>query len=146
MHDIKDSKSCSLRIGFDGKVHKRYRGPLAKERFENEVAVLRYLEGKGCPYVPKLLKVDPEDLYIVTTNCGARAEHISEKKAQTLFDELEQDYGVRHLDPFPRNVTYNARLGRFALIDFEFATILETGQSLTPEEAEKAYRKMKEDI
>lgn len=144
MHEIKDSKSCSLRIGFDGKVHKRYRGPLAQKRFENEVAVLRYLEKKKCPFVPKLLKVDPEERYIVTTNCGARADHISREKADAIFEELERDYGVRHLDPFPRNVTYNPRLGRFALIDFEFATILETGQSLTPEEADRAFRDMKE--
>jgi hypothetical protein len=42
-----------------------------------------------------------------------------------LFDELET-YGVRHDDAFLRNVTYRATDGRFCLIDFEFATILDT--------------------
>jgi len=143
MRDIKDSKSCSLRIGYDGKVHKRYRGPLARKRFENEVAVLRYLEQKGCPFVPRLLDVDPDSLYIVTTNSGTRADKISEERARAIFEELENDYGVRHLDPYARNVTYNPRIGRFCLIDFEFASILETGVSLTPEEAEAAYQEMK---
>jgi len=41
-----------------------------------------------------------------------------------LFEELE-NYGVRHDDPDKRNVTYRQKDGRFCLIDFEFATILE---------------------
>jgi hypothetical protein len=49
---------------------------------------------------------------------------------------LEQ-YGVRHNDPFPRNVTYNADMGRFCLIDFEFATILESGSGFSLEELEE---------
>lgn len=134
MHDIKDSKSCSLRIGYDGRVHKRYRGPLARERYENEVRILRYLEDRGCVFVPRLLEEDPDSLYIVTTNCGGKVDKISESKVEELFKELES-YGVRHEDPFARNVTYNQRLGRFCLIDFEFATILETGEGLTPAEA-----------
>lgn len=142
MRDIKDSKSCSLRIGYDGRVHKRYRGPIADLRFENEVRVLRYLEEKGCTFVPRLLEVYPDDLYIVTTNCGSVVTQISEDKVKSLFEELES-YGVRHEDPFARNVTYNQRQGRFCLIDFEFATILETGESLTPEDAERAYREEK---
>ncbi len=146
MRDIKDSKSCSLRIGFDGKVHKHYRGPLAQERFKNEVTILRHLEEKGCPYVPRLLHVDENALYVITTNCGSRADRISEDKATALFEELERDYGVRHLDPFPRNVTYNSRLGRFCLIDFEFAAIPGTNIRLTPEEAEAAYQKEKRNL
>jgi hypothetical protein len=42
-----------------------------------------------------------------------------------LFNALETDYGIRHDDPFDRNVTYRASDGRFCLIDFELATILE---------------------
>jgi hypothetical protein len=34
-------------------------------------------------------------------------------------------YGVRHDDPEVRNVTYSNKEGRFCLIDFEFATILD---------------------
>jgi hypothetical protein len=146
MRDIKDSKSCVLRIGFDGKVHKHYRGPLAERRFDNEVAILRHLQEKECPYVPQLLEVYPEDLYIITTNCGARADRISEEKANDLFQDLEENYGVRQLDPFPRNVTYDPRKGQFCLIDFEFAAILGTDVSLTPEEAEKAHEAMKRQL
>lgn len=140
---IKDSKQASVRIGFDGRVHKHYRGPMAKERFENELKVLQYLEEKGCDFVPKVLETKPEDLYVVTTNCGQIVEKISDQKAQTLFDDLVHTYGVQHGDPFQRNVTYSGHLGRFCVIDFEFATILETGEGLTLEEVENSRREEK---
>jgi len=128
-HEIKDTKRATVRIGYDGRVHKRYRGPKAEDRYTNEVRILRYLEEKGCDFVPRLLEDHPEELYIVTTNCGAPVNRISEEKQKLLFDELES-FGVRHDDPFVRNVTYNAHSGRFCLIDFEFATIIETGEGL----------------
>nr|WP_240914662.1 serine/threonine protein phosphatase [Roseimicrobium sp. ORNL1] len=113
-----------VRIGYDGRVHKTFRGHNAKERFENEVRVLKYLEEKGCDFVPKVLEADAEALKLVTTNCGARVEHMSEEKMKQVFGKLEH-YGVRHEDAFLRNITYNAREGRFCVIDFEFATLLD---------------------
>ncbi|MEM8550496.1 MAG: serine/threonine protein phosphatase [Verrucomicrobiota bacterium] len=133
MQEIKDSKQAQVRITYDGKVHKHYRGPLARKRFENELRVLKYLEEKGCDFVPRGIEADPDDGdgYIVTTNCGKVVDKISKSKANGLFRELEEVYGVRHEDAFPRNITYNDWTGRFCLIDFEFATILETGEGLT---------------
>lgn len=142
MQEIKDSKQASVRIGYDGKVHKTFRGPLAQLRFENELRVLRYLEKQKCPFVPRVLEVDAEKLYMVTTNCGTIVDKISHDKLEHLFRELEQ-YGVRHNDPFPRNVTYNADLGRFCLIDFEFATILSSGQGFTLDELEELNKDKK---
>jgi tRNA A-37 threonylcarbamoyl transferase component Bud32 len=124
MQETKNTARATVRLGYDGRVHKTFRGHMAKERFEHEVRVLKYLEKAGCPFVPRVLETDPESLYMVTTNCGARVERISEDRLKELFDELEQ-YGVRHEDPYLRNVTYRASDGRFCLIDFEFATILE---------------------
>jgi hypothetical protein len=60
----------------------------------------------------------------VTSNCGSRVEHLDDSRIQELFAELEH-YGVRHDDPEMRNVTYRRQDGRFCIIDFEFATILE---------------------
>ena len=93
-------------------------------RFENEVRVLRLLEERGCDYVPRLLESDPENLTIVTTNVGSIVTHISTSRIKELFGQLERDYGVRHDDPFARNITYRAKDGRFCLIDFELATVL----------------------
>lgn len=124
MHEIKDTARAMVRIGYDGKVHKTFRGPKAQERFENEVKVLRYLEKRGCNFVPKVLEADPENLYMVTTNCGSRVDHLGEARMKELYEELEQ-YGVRHDDAFLRNVTYRNTDGRFCLIDFEFATLLD---------------------
>ena len=124
MHEIKDTLRATVRIGFDGRVHKKFRGPKAEERFANEVRVLNYLETRACPFVPRLLEADEAALTMVTSNCGTRVEHLDENRATELFKELEE-YGVRHDDAEVRNVTYRKTDGRFCLIDFEFATILE---------------------
>jgi tRNA A-37 threonylcarbamoyl transferase component Bud32 len=120
---VKDTLRATVRISYDGKVYKNFRGPKAEERFANEVKVLRHLEARGCPFVPRLLDADPAQLRIVTTNCGTRIEHLDEARQQELYAELE-DYGVRHEDAEMRNVTYRQSDGRFCVIDFEFATIL----------------------
>lgn len=130
MQGNKDTKQAKVRIGYDGRVHKIFHGPMARERFDNELRVLQYLQDRDCGFVPQPLEWDAERLYLVTTNCGKVVEKISENKLNALFAELES-YGVRHEDRFARNVTYNAQMGRFCLIDFEFATILETGEGLT---------------
>ena len=120
---VKDTLRATVRIGYDGRVHKQFRGPKARERFENEVRVLKYLEERQCPFVPRLIESDPAELRIVTTNCGNRVEHLAEERTRELFMELYQ-YGVRHDDAEVRNVTYRQTDGRFCLIDFEFATIM----------------------
>lgn len=133
MREAKNTQRALVRIGFDGTVRKLFRGPNAPERFANEVRVLKYLEKRKCPFVPRLLDSNEETLEISTSNCGAIVQHIGEDKAQELFGEL-QKYGVRHDDPFPRNITYRATDGRFCVIDFEFAEILEaeTSAALDP--------------
>lgn len=125
MQEAKNTQRALVRIGYDGRVHKHFRGPNAAERFANEVKVLRVLEERGCDYVPRVLEAQEDELYLVTTNCGSRVERLSEGKVKQLFGDLETEYGVRHDDPFDRNVTYRASDGRFCLIDFELATILD---------------------
>lgn len=147
MREVKDTQRAVVRIGYDGRVHKWYKGPLAKERFENEMRMLQVLEDNRCPFVPRLLSRDESQLYIVTTNCGSLATKITEEKVKELFAELEV-YGVRHEDPFARNITYDPQRGRFCVIDFEFATLVESGAGLTLKDAEdekereKAERKL----
>ena len=123
MLKVKDTLRATVHLSFDGRVFKTYHGPNAKERFENEVRVLKFLEARGCNFVPRLLEADEKNLRIITTNCGTRVEHIDGERAKRLFAELEK-FGVRHDDADPRNVTYRFSDGRFCLIDFEFATIL----------------------
>jgi tRNA A-37 threonylcarbamoyl transferase component Bud32 len=123
MLKVKDTLRATVNLTFDGRVIKVFHGPNAKERFENEVRVLRYLETRNCHFVPKLLETDPAQLRIITTNCGSRVEHLDAARSKELFAELEA-YGVRHDDADQRNVTYRQSDGRFCLIDFELATIL----------------------
>jgi hypothetical protein len=128
MLDVKDTARALVRISYDGRVFKTFRGPKAEERFANEVAVLRHLEAKGCLFVPRLLEADAEQLRIVTTNCGSRVEHLDEERRAQVFAELEA-YGVRHDDADMRNVTYRQSDGRFCVIDFEFATLLPNAEA-----------------
>lgn len=129
MRELKDGIRSKVHLDFKGRVHKWFRGTDADKRYANEILVLKTLGERGCPYVPKVLEEHPEDLYFVSTNCGAPADGISKSKADALFAELEHDYGVRHEDAEPRNVTYNSQMGRFNLIDFELATVFEIPQS-----------------
>lgn len=121
---IKDGIRSQVRIDFYGNVHKRLRGTAAAERYATEVAVLKELERRGCPYVPRVLEEHPDEHYFVSSNCGKPAPQISKEKSDRLFATLEQDYGIRHLDAEPRNITYSDKLGRFCIIDFELAEIL----------------------
>ena len=135
MITVKDTLRATVRVSFDGQVTKQFHGANAVERFENEVKVLRLLEKRGCPFVPKLLKTDPKSLTMVTTNCGSRVDHLDAERCKELFAQLEE-FGVRHEDPDIRNVTYRQQDGRFCLIDFEFAAILDK-----PSEQQKGNRK-----
>ena len=128
MLKVKDTLRATVNLTFDGRVIKAYHGPNALERFTNEVKILRHLEARGCPFVPRLLEADSAQLRITTTNCGTRVEHLDEARTKELFAELEQ-FGVRHDDPDMRNVTYRNSDGRFCLIDFELATILQPTNS-----------------
>ncbi len=147
MQEAKNTQRALVRIGYDGRVHKLFRGPKAKERYENEIRVLRHLEDRDCPFVPRVLSCDDETLEVVMTNCGGRVSQISEEKVKSTFDELNQ-YGVRHDDPFDRNITYRSTDGRFCVIDFEFATLIdqESGkeaglvQTSQPEVEPKVHR------
>ena len=126
---MKDTRRALVRIGYDGRVHKTFRGHEAQERFDHEVRVLRHLEQRGCTFVPRLLEVEPENLKMVTTNCGQRVDQLSPERQKEIFAELEQ-YGVRHEDRELRNITYRISDGRFCIIDFEFATLLEGGEGV----------------
>ena len=56
MREEKNTQRSVVNIGFDGRVHKTFRGHQAEERFDNEVKVLRYLESRGCDFVPRLIE------------------------------------------------------------------------------------------
>ena len=123
MQEAKNTARSIVRIGYDGRVYKTFKGPQAQERYENEVRVLDFLQRHGCTFVPQIVEKDDAKLHLVMTNCGGLVDRISSEKKTKIFAELEQ-YGVRHDDAELRNITYNSKIGRFCVIDFEFATIL----------------------
>jgi hypothetical protein len=124
MRELKDGIRAHVRIDWNGRVHKRFRGTDAEKRYANEVMVLKVLQERGCPYTPQLLEEHPEELYMVTSNCGSPVPNLTKERAAELFAELERDYGVRHGDAEARNITYSPQIGRFCIIDFEIAEVL----------------------
>jgi len=132
MRELKDGIRSKVTLDFQGRVHKWFRGTDADKRYANEIAVLKVLEERGCPYVPQLLEEHPDDLYFVSTNCGGPANSISKAKSDALFAELERDYAVRHDDAEPRNVTYNAKSGPLRLPRARFYSIPSTSFSRFP--------------
>lgn len=123
-----------VRIDFYGHVHKTFRGTDKEARCKNEVHILKALEERKCPFVPQLLDYRLEDDWIKTTSCGSPAPDVSRKKADSLFAKLESEYGVRHDDPEPRNITYDEKAGQFCVIDFELATLLPLPSSSASDE------------
>ena len=123
---LKDGIRSIVKIDARGNVHKTFRGTDRDKRHANEVRVLKALESRGCTNVPRLLDYDDDGLWILMTHCGHPVEStISRKKNDQLYKQLEEDFGVRHDDPEPRNITYSQSLGAFCVIDFELAEILD---------------------
>ena len=125
MRNLKDGLRSLVRIDFYGNVHKYFRGTDREKRFANEVLIIQALEERGCPNVPKFIEADEEEFHLVTSNCGSPVPNLSKQKSDALFQELEENYGVRHDDPEPRNITYDEKAGRFCVIDFELSTLLD---------------------
>ena len=134
MRNLKDGIRSLVKIDFYGHVHKYFRGTDKEERFANEVRILLALEKRKCTNVPLHIDSDESELHLITSNCGSPAPNISRKKSDSLFAKLEKNYGVRHDDPEPRNITYDATAGQFCIIDFELATLL----PLPPESTQPA--------
>ena len=85
MISLKDGIRSLVRLDFQGRVHKQFRGTNARERCENEIKVLKVLEERECPNVPRLLEAMPGENYIITTSCGKPVEDtISRKKSDSL--------------------------------------------------------------
>ena len=124
MKEIKDTVRSRVRIAYDGSVHKTFHGTNAEGRYQTELRVLNYLQAKRCDFVPVVINHDDDTLTLVTSNCGQPVGKLSPEKVKLIFDEL-LEFGVKHGDEFERNITYDSRRGRFCVIDFELATILE---------------------
>jgi tRNA A-37 threonylcarbamoyl transferase component Bud32 len=125
MRPLKDGIRSLVKIDFYGNVHKYFRGTDKEERFANEIRILKALEQRACNNVPRYIESEESELHLVTTNCGSPAPDISRKKSDSLFQKLEEKFGVRHDDPEPRNITYDSKAGQFCIIDFELATLLD---------------------
>ncbi|MFN7875608.1 MAG: hypothetical protein ACK5PB_09825 [Pirellula sp.] len=123
MHALKNTKRAFVLRTGNGHIRKTFTGPKREIRFWNEVRILRYLNDKGCPFVPKLICIDTPSFTIIVSYAGEPIQSISEEKLNLIFSNLEE-FGVRHQDQAARNILYNHRAGEFSVIDFEFAELI----------------------
>lgn len=112
-----------VRIGYDGRVYKTFRGTDRQQRFENEIKVLNELEARECDFVPRILSFSESTLTLVTTGCGKPPKKIPQSRVDQIFQELRQDFGVIHSDPTAKNITFDPSRKKFCVVDFEQATI-----------------------
>ena len=117
---LKDGIRSQVRIDFYGNVHKRLRGTDADKRYATEVAVLKVLEERGCPYVPRLLEEHPEELYFVSTNCGKLATQISKEKADHAVRQAGK--GIRRAPPRRRTAQHHLFRETRLLLHHRFRT------------------------
>ena len=132
MQLLKNTQRARVTRSSNGSITKYFSGPNKEERFANELKVLQHLNKSGCDFVPKLLSFDEATLSIVTTTVGEHVQHISDQKLESVFQELEA-YGVIHGDRASRNVLYHHGMGRFSVIDFEFAEVVDPKTTLRDE-------------
>ena len=124
MEVLKDDERSIVHVMDDGNVHKQFKHIDEEDtlkRFNNEVNVLRFLEEKGCDFVPRLIDVNEDELSIVMTHCGGGVNRLSNKRFQEIFKKLET-YGIRHHDMRFPNITYKNR--KFFVIDFEKSSFI----------------------
>ena len=118
MQEMKDTARATVRIGFDGRVHKTFRGHMAKRavrpRSARAALPRSNAAARSCPACSKWNRSNFE---IVTTNCGGRVDQLNPERQIALFAELEK-FGVRHEDRGLRNITY--RVGRRPFLHHRF--------------------------
>ena len=73
---VKDTLRAIVRVGYDGRVSKTFRGPKAEERFANEVRVLRHLEARGCAFVPRLLDYHPDAVPVPYNHANVDSDEV----------------------------------------------------------------------
>ena len=68
-----------------------------RDRFETEIKILKYLESKGCDFVPKLIEFDEESFFVKTSYMGESLGEIDIAEHRKIHDRLIA-FGVTHND------------------------------------------------
>ncbi len=123
MEQVKDTLRATVRISYDGKVYKTFRGPTPMSVSPPKFGCSAISKSDNVPSFRAFWRRIAAQLRIVTTNCGRRVEHLDDEPGEGAFCRTCH-MGSATTMPRCRNVTYRQSDGRFCLIDFEFATIL----------------------
>lgn len=95
---IKDTERSLVKLDKDkGIIEKTFVGNNAKERFENEVNILKHLDNKGFYNCPKLLDSDPENFVVTQTYVGEKLGEIDIAEHRNIHNRLIA-FGVTHND------------------------------------------------
>tara|TARA_R100000654_G_scaffold53144_1_gene79287 strand:+ start:261 stop:764 length:504 start_codon:yes stop_codon:yes gene_type:complete len=95
---IKDTERSLVKLDKDkGIIEKTFVGNNAKERFENEVNILKHLDNKGFDNCPKLLDSDPENFVVTQTYVGEKLGEIDIAEHRNIHNRLIA-FGVTHND------------------------------------------------
>ena len=123
----KGGKSKYVNLMENNIVKKKYdrRIPEHVTAYNHEIQVLKYLESKGCPFVPRIVCAIPHKYTIFMTYCGTQPHdnRITQQKISTLAKTLHNDFQVVRLEDnkitykiHPKNCCWEK--GKYFLIDF----------------------------
>ena len=95
---IKNTERSLVKLYKDkGIIEKTFVGDNAKERFENEVNILKHLKNKGFDNCPELLDSDPENFVVTQTYVGEKLGEIDIADHTNIHNRLIA-FGVTHND------------------------------------------------
>ena len=95
---IKDTERSLVKLDKNkGIIEKTFVGNNAKERFENEVNILKHLKNKGFDNCPELLDSDPENFVVTQTYVGEKLGEIDIAEHRKIHNRLIA-FGVTHND------------------------------------------------
>jgi len=98
MTTIKNTKRSLVKLDKEkGIIEKTFVGDNAKERFENEVNILKHLANKGFDNCPKLIDSDPENFVVTESYVGESLGEIDIAEHRKIHNRLIA-FGVTHND------------------------------------------------
>ena len=98
MKIIENTERSLVKLDKDkGIIEKTFVGYNTKERFENEVNILKHLKNKGFDNCPELLDSDPENFVVTQTYVGEKLDEIDIAEHRKIHNRLIA-FGVTHND------------------------------------------------
>ena len=125
MRNLKDGIRSLVKIDFYGNVHKYFRGTDKEKRFTNEIRILKASNNVAVNMCPATSNPTRVSSTLLPATVALQLQISQRKKPRKSFVISKKNMVSATMIRFPRNITYDPNEGRFCVIDFELATLLD---------------------